>query len=153
MCFSSLRQWFAKNTDHCYELLEICNPLFCKLSVLTFINALGSHSVNIQVVSFLHIKPKILRKSNIYEKVGGATKRCSKEQTNTGFLNAIFISNARQGFLLKFGTKICEVILYSCMKCCPRSSHTRPCRAKCSLLHQSIMWDHHFCGISCSSEW
>ena len=31
--FNSLRQRFAKNTDHCYELLKICNPLFCKLRV------------------------------------------------------------------------------------------------------------------------
>jgi hypothetical protein len=34
MCFSSPRQRFAKNTEHGYELLKICNPLFYKLRVL-----------------------------------------------------------------------------------------------------------------------
>ena len=118
MCFSSLRQRFAKNTDHCYELLKICNPLFCKLRVLDIYKCIMFSFCVHNIVSILHIKPKILYMSNIYKKVEGVTRRCSTEQTNTGFLNAIFTPNARQGFLLKFGTKIYEVILYSCMKCC-----------------------------------
>jgi hypothetical protein len=40
-CFSSLRQWFAKNTDHCYELWKICNPLFYKLRVLDIFKCIG----------------------------------------------------------------------------------------------------------------
>jgi hypothetical protein len=91
-------QWFAKNTDHCYELLKICNPLFCKLRVLDIFKCITFSfcvHTNTEFPTFQNKNPSYVK---YLQKGWRVTRRCSKEQTNTGFLNAIFTPNARQSF-------------------------------------------------------
>jgi len=66
--------------------------------------------------------------------------------------------DSRRGFFLKFGTKICVVILNSRMKHWTRPCQTRllwcvPCRDTHGLRCPLVTWDHGFSEILHSVEW